>query len=75
MRCRTSRPRKNKAVTDSKTAQDCNRCIHLFITHDSRLRYSCRALDFKSRRMPVFDVIEASGQACQFFRKKSIQPS
>jgi hypothetical protein len=59
----------------TNTAQDCNRCIHFFITHDSRFGYGCRALNFKSRRLPWLEVVEASGQPCQFFRKKPHQAS
>ncbi len=50
---------------------DCNNCIHYFITHEANFRYGCHALGFKSRRMPVLDVIEASGQQCHFFKKKA----
>jgi len=50
--------------------QDCNNCTHYYITHDANFRYGCRALDFKSQRQPILDVIEASGQRCHYFRKK-----
>lgn len=50
---------------------DCNLCTHFFITHEAYFRYGCRALDFKSRRLPVLDVIEASGQPCHYFRKRT----
>jgi len=48
----------------------CNDCIHYYITHDANFRYGCRALDFKSQRQPILDVIEASGQQCHYFQKK-----
>jgi len=48
----------------------CNNCAHYYITHDAHFRYGCRALDFKSQKQPILDVIEASGQQCHFFRKK-----
>jgi hypothetical protein len=50
--------------------QRCNGCAHYFITHELTFRYGCRALDFKSRRQPIRDVIEASGQACLYFQAK-----
>ena len=53
----------------------CNQCVHYFITHDVQFRYGCRALDFKSRREPIKDVIEASGQPCQFFTIKLKGPA
>jgi len=48
----------------------CNNCIYYYITHDANFRYGCRALDFKSQRQPILDVIEASGQQCYYFREK-----
>lgn len=48
----------------------CHRCKHYYITHDARFRYGCRALDFKSQRQPVLDVMAASGQPCHYFRNK-----
>jgi len=48
----------------------CNDCTHYYITHDAHFRYGCRALDFKSQRQPILDVIEASGQQCHYFQKK-----
>jgi len=53
------------------TLPACNHCRHYYITHDVRFRYGCRALDFKSRRQPVLDVIEASGQLCHYFQQKN----
>jgi len=51
----------------------CSRCAHYYITHDMTFRYGCRALDFKSRRQPMLDVIEASGQPCLYFQAKKNQ--
>jgi hypothetical protein len=48
----------------------CNNCIHYYITHDTNFRYGCRALVFKSHRQPILEVIDASGQPCQFFQAK-----
>lgn len=48
----------------------CNSCAHYYITHDPSFRYGCRALDFKSKRQPLCDVIEASGHPCMYFREK-----
>ena len=49
----------------------CNQCPHYFITHELPFRYGCRALDFKSRRLPELDVIASSGQACLYFEPKA----
>lgn len=48
----------------------CSNCTHYYITHDASFRYGCRAMDFKSKRQPILDVIEASGQPCHHFQKK-----
>jgi hypothetical protein len=52
---------------------DCNLCTHFFITHEAHFRYGCRALDFKSKRLPILDVIDASGEPCHFFQAKNLQ--
>ena len=48
----------------------CRHCAYYFITHDARFRYGCHALDFKSEREPILDVLEASGQQCLYFQPK-----
>lgn len=53
---------------------DCNRCAHYYITHDAHFRYGCRALDFKSQRLPAIDVLEASGEPCHYFIEKPRVP-
>ena len=60
-------------AADSKPetqAPRCNDCAHFYITYEAHFRYGCRALDFKSQRLPMLDVLEASGQPCQFFQAK-----
>jgi hypothetical protein len=48
----------------------CTRCAHYFITHDPAFPYGCRALDFKSWRPPMLDVLESSGQPCLYFQAR-----
>ncbi|WP_215796664.1 hypothetical protein [Paludibacterium yongneupense] len=57
-------------IATGAAAPLCRRCAHYYITHDARFAYACRAMNFKSRRAPIFDVVDASGQSCQFFRPK-----
>jgi hypothetical protein len=52
----------------------CNRCIHYFITHDVNFPYGCNAMDFKSARQPILDVIASSGQPCLYFQEKPGNP-
>jgi len=48
----------------------CTRCSHYFITYDVRFPYGCQALGFKSKRLPVYEVTEASGKPCMAFAPK-----
>lgn len=52
-------------------APNCNACRHFYVTWDAQFRYGCRALDFKSQRLPMLEVLEASGQPCHFFQRKT----
>jgi hypothetical protein len=54
-------------------ARRCHHCSHYRITHDVHFPYACRILDFKSRRQPSLDVLEASGQPCLYFQAKNRQ--
>lgn len=57
-------------INKEQAEADCKNCMYYYITHDASFRYGCRALDFKSRRQPMLDVAEASGQPCQYFKIK-----
>ncbi len=61
-------------MPDAKAAApDCKVCRHFHITWDAHFRYGCRAMDFKSQRLPMLDVLEASGQPCHYFQSKPRQ--
>jgi hypothetical protein len=47
------------------------KCIHHFITYDPDFPYGCRAMNFKSARLPQYEVAGASQQACQSFQPKT----
>jgi hypothetical protein len=49
----------------------CRRCRHYYITHDVSFPYGCRALEFKSRGLPLQDVRQASGEHCLYFQPKA----
>lgn len=53
---------------------NCLECAHYFITHEVSFPYGCRAMNFKSRRLPVLDVIAATGEPCLTFTPKSRKP-
>ena len=48
----------------------CTACAHYFISHDVAFPDGCRALDFKSGRLPMLDVQASSGRACLYFQAK-----
>lgn len=60
----TPAPAANAQVT-------CLKCTHYFITFDASFPYGCRALDFKSRRLPQYEVVAASNLPCQSFQAKA----
>lgn len=54
---------------------NCFHCIHFFITWDDRFPRGCRAMDFKSSKMPSTVVYEASGMQCAKFQPKKQKQS
>ncbi len=48
----------------------CRQCGHFYITWDKQYPYGCKAMGFKSERLPCLVVREASGLECQFFAAK-----
>lgn len=54
---------------ESRTVR-CIACVHYFVTHDPSFPHGCRALEFRSWRSPMLDVLEASGQPCLYFQEK-----
>ncbi|HET58042.1 MAG TPA: uracil-DNA glycosylase [Deltaproteobacteria bacterium] len=53
----------------------CFVCRHFYITYDSNFPYGCRALGFKSKRLPCIEVEESSEMECAYFeRKRRKQP-
>jgi hypothetical protein len=37
----------------------CHKCIHYYVTWDQHFPHGCRAMVFKSKRMPIVDVQNA----------------
>jgi hypothetical protein len=65
-----SPPDSRRLPPEAPRMQRCGPCVHYYITHDQNFRYGCRAMDFKSQRQPVLDVIESSGQNCLYFHPR-----
>ncbi|GAB4126684.1 MAG: hypothetical protein Fur0015_00220 [Ignavibacteriales bacterium] len=49
---------------------NCKSCVHYFITWDKKFPYGCRALSFKSNRMPSIDVKLNSKLDCLAYKEK-----
>ena len=48
----------------------CARCIHYYVTWDSRVPHGCRAMGFRSRKRPFRVVYESSGLRCGLYLQK-----
>ena len=48
----------------------CFLCRHFYITHDTNFPYGCRAMGFKSKRLPCVEVEESSEIECAYFERK-----
>ncbi len=52
------------------TSPDSRKCRFYYVTWDGDAPHGCRALGFKSRRLPHLVVLESSGLPCQAFSPK-----
>lgn len=50
--------------------QNCLQCRHYYITHDAGFMHGCRMFQMKSQRLPMLEVIAASGKVCEGFAEK-----
>lgn len=61
-------------MTDKKehkgTLINCFFCEHFYITYETKYPYGCRAMGFKSARMPAVDVYSNSAMDCALFVRK-----
>ena len=60
-------------VTRRKTQRteiNCFNCCHFYITYERHFPYGCRAVGFKSRRMPAHEMFLNSGLVCLLFEEK-----
>jgi len=49
---------------------NCKNCKYFFITWDKNFPYGCKALAFKSKQIPSFEVKQSSGFECLKFSPK-----
>ncbi|MDP8243315.1 MAG: hypothetical protein P9L94_04480 [Candidatus Hinthialibacter antarcticus] len=50
---------------------NCHNCVSFEITWDFKFPYGCKAMGFKTRKIPTMEVYEASGFHCQKFQPKN----
>lgn len=55
---------------EDSSPPNCMKCRHHQITHEVGFPYLCTAMGFKSRRLPCFEVLEASGEPCLAFQRR-----
>ena len=58
------------ATLDLAQAPDCRECAHYSISWDANFPYACKAMNFKSKRMPQLEVYESYGHFCVTFEQK-----
>ncbi len=51
---------------------NCFTCVHFHVTWDQRFPKGCRAMNFKTSRLPSHEVYLASGMRCEFFEEKPL---
>jgi hypothetical protein len=54
---------------ESRTV-NCLECRHYYITWDADFPHGCKGMQFKSRRLPQLEVLEASGRDCLMMVEK-----
>ena len=53
---------------------NCQKCVHYFVTWQVNFPHGCRAMGFKSRRLPFLDVRHAmQGKNCLAYAPKMIK--
>ncbi|MCS6765772.1 MAG: hypothetical protein MO847_04765 [Candidatus Protistobacter heckmanni] len=48
----------------------CMKCAHFYVTYEIKFPYGCKAMGFKSTRMPQEEVIASSNERCHSFEWK-----
>jgi len=49
---------------------NCFKCKHFYVTWDKNFPRGCKAMGFKTKRIPSEDVYRSSGMDCLNFEKK-----
>ena len=57
-------------MTSANNRINCRSCLYYFITWEHKTPHGCRAMGFKSRMMPSYEVRRNSGVDCRLYKKK-----
>jgi hypothetical protein len=57
--------------TAANGAPNCWQCRHFAVSWDPKLPYTCKLMGFKSRNIPMLEVLRADGRPCNGFVAKS----
>ena len=60
-----------KKKSKNKNKPNCYNCKFYYVTWDEDFPYGCKALGFKTRKIPTEVVFESSGMRCLAFSKKN----
>ncbi|RJQ56941.1 MAG: uracil-DNA glycosylase [Desulfobacteraceae bacterium] len=56
---------------DNPKRIDCHKCAHYYVTWEEKFPHGCRAMKFKSKRLPSDAVMESSRMPCMLYTLKN----
>lgn len=57
--------------SETKGAPNCWQCRHFAVSWDPKLPYTCKLMGFKSRNIPMIEVLRADGRPCHGYVPKT----
>jgi len=58
-----------------KYRRNCFKCKFFYVTWDPKHPNGCKAMGFKTKRLPSVIVFQSSGNPCQVYKEKSLKKS
>ncbi|MBF0497059.1 MAG: uracil-DNA glycosylase [Deltaproteobacteria bacterium] len=59
----------NQKIPEKKRP-NCFACVNFYVTWEKQFPYGCRAMNFKSKKIPSLVVFESTGAECYAFVEK-----
>jgi len=53
--------------------RDCFKCTFFYVTWDPHHPNGCRAMGFKTKRLPSVVVFQSSGKPCRLYKEKTLK--